>query len=115
MLALNGESMLDMAGLGGSLRLGNDAALVGGADMGAEVGKGLGGTAGAVKGGGVDLLLAVEVLGDGASLLGKRSARSVPATLSGTLSKTLLAGSGLESPDGRDGESNAMAFDRKSV
>lgn len=114
MLALNGESMLDMAGLGGSLRLGNDAALVGGADMGAEVGKGLGGTAGAVKGGGVDLLLAVEV-GDGASLLGKRPARSVPGTLSGTLSGTLLAGSGLESPDGRDGESNAMAFDRKSV
>lgn len=110
MLALNGESMLDMAGLGGSLRLGNDAALVEGADIGAEVGKGLGGTAGAVKGG-VDLLLAVEV-GDGASLLGKRwSDRSV----SGTLSGTLWTESGLDSPDGRDGEFNAIAFDKKSV
>lgn len=110
MLALNGESMLDMAGLGGSLRLGNDAALVGGADIGAEVGKGLGGTAGAIKGD-VDLLLAVEV-GDGASLLGKPwSARSV----SGTVSGTLLAESGLESPDGRDGEFNAIALDKKSV
>lgn len=37
-LALSGESMLEMAGLGGSLRLGNDAGPVGGADMGADDG-----------------------------------------------------------------------------
>lgn len=33
-LALRGESKLDMAGLGGSLRLGNEAAPMGGADIG---------------------------------------------------------------------------------
>ena len=37
-LALIGESKLEMAGLGGSLRLGKEAAPVGGADMGAEDG-----------------------------------------------------------------------------
>lgn len=48
-----------MAGLGGNFRLGNEAAPVGGADIGAEVGNGLGGTAGAVAGGD-GLLLTVE-------------------------------------------------------
>lgn len=41
--ALRGESRLDMAGLGGSMKLGNEVGPVGGADMGALV-KGLGGT-----------------------------------------------------------------------
>ncbi len=35
-LALRGESKLEMAGLGGSLRLGNEAAPVGGADIGPD-------------------------------------------------------------------------------
>ena len=49
-LALRGESMLDAAGDGGIFRLGKAVAPVGGADMG-SCAKGLGGTAGAVRGG----------------------------------------------------------------
>lgn len=43
--ALSGESTLEKAGLGGSLRLGNLAAIFGGADIGAEVGSGVRGKA----------------------------------------------------------------------
>jgi hypothetical protein len=49
-LALSGESKLDTAGEGGILRLGNDVAPTGGADMG-SCAKGLGGIGGAVAGG----------------------------------------------------------------
>ena len=103
-LALSGESTLEMAGLGGNLMLGNLAA-AGGADIGAEVGSGVRDTAGADTGG-VDLLLAVE-FGDTASPLGKRSTLSV--------SGLLLVESGLRSPSGIDGEFSAMALDKKSV
>lgn len=52
MLALMGESRLETAGLGGSLRLGKVAGPVGGADMGgADDVNGLGGITGAVAGG----------------------------------------------------------------
>lgn len=95
-----------MAGLGGSLRLGNEALPVGGADIGAEVGNGLGGTIGAVPGGDGLLLLAVEG-GDDSSTLGKRATCSV--------SRLLFKESGLEVPDVGDGEFSAMAFDKKSV
>lgn len=105
MLALSGESMLDMAGLGGSFRLGNDTGPVGGADIAADVGKGLGGTAGAVVGG--DGLLLTEDVGEDRSVFDERSTRSV--------SGLLFVESGLESPDVTEGEFNAMAFDKKSV
>jgi hypothetical protein len=103
-LALSGESMLEMAGLGGSFRLGNEAA-PGGADIGADVGNGLGGTTGAVVGGDA-LLLTVEV-GEDCPVLDDRSAPSD--------SGLLFAEPGLESPDVTDGEFNERAFDKKSV
>lgn len=105
MLALNGESILEMAGLGGSFKLGNEAGPVGGADIGAEVGNGLGGTTGAVVGGD-GLLLTVEV-GEDRSVFEERFALSV--------SGLLLVESGLESPGVSDGEFKAIAFDKKSV
>jgi hypothetical protein len=47
-LALSGEQTLDRAGEGGILRLGNEVAPVGGADMGGNWVNGLGGISGAV-------------------------------------------------------------------
>lgn len=110
-VALRGESIWETAGLGGSLRLGKPAAPVGGADMGAEVGKGLGGTTGAVAGGDMlketfELVLVVEV-GEELSHLHEQS------------DCLLLAVSGRESgvvwPEPMAGELRDMALERKSV
>ena len=110
-LALNGDSMFDTAGLGGSLKLGNEAAH-GGADIGAN---GLGGKAeGPSTADGLPLSVdfvdtvdaAVEV-DKGRSSLGRFPSLSA--------SGLLLTESGLESPDVTDGELRTTALDKKSV
>jgi hypothetical protein len=101
-----GESRLDKAGLGGSFMLGKDVAPVGGADIGADVGKGLGGTKGAVAGG--EDLLGFEVGGE-RSHLQEHSEWSLLAAVPGMES-------GVDSPeDAAVGEPSAMALVRKSV
>jgi hypothetical protein len=105
-LGMLGESRFDKAGLGGSFMLGKEVAPVGGADMGAEVGKGLGGTKGAVAGG-VDLL-GLEVGGE-RSHLQEHSEWSLLAAVPGRES-------GVEAPEeAAVGEPRAMALVRKSV
>lgn len=119
-----GDSRLETAGLGGSLRLGNDVGPVGGADMG-TLEKGLGGTSDAeaearafsiadalsdaviliLTGGGDDLLLAVDVEGECSSwVLSALSLESVPG-----------ADSGVVSPEAMAGECRDMALERKSA
>jgi hypothetical protein len=109
-LGVKGESRQEMAGLGGSLRLGKLAGPVRGADMGAEVGKGLGGTNGAVAGG--EFLLAGADVGDGRALLHEQSEGSLLAAVLGNES-------GVSWPDegvgGVDGEPRALALLRKSM
>ena len=100
--------MLEIAGLGGTLRLGKLAAL-GGADMGTETVKGLGDTMGAVAGGETPLVLTleVEVVGDERSDLQEHSDCSLLAE-SGSES-------GVVSPEANAGELRDMALERKSV
>lgn len=89
---------MDTAGLGGSLRLGKEAA-PGGADMGAEDVYGLGGMTGAEVGG--DGLLPVDDVGEASDC---------------SLAARPEAESGVVSPDDTTaGELRDMALDRKSV
>lgn len=116
--ALMGESRLDTAGLAGSLMLGKVAGPVGGADMGTEVGKGLGGKMGAVAGTWSleDAALAVAALGEERGEpphLQEQSDCSL-AAVPGTEVKE----SGVVSPEARPagvGELRAIALERKSV
>lgn len=95
-----------MAGLGGSLRLGKEAAPVGGADMGPEEVYGLGGTTGADVGGD-GLLLDVEV-GEVSPAFDDTSDFSLGAAPE--------AESGVVSPeDATIGELRDIALVRKSV
>jgi hypothetical protein len=70
---LIGESRLEIAGLGGSFRLGKVAGPIGGADIGMEeLANGLGGTMGAVAGG-EGLLMVSPFVDDGCSSLQEHS------------------------------------------
>lgn len=108
-VALIGESRLPIAGLGGSLRLGKLAAPVGGADMGTEAVKGLGGIMGAVAGEEAILILRpdVEDVGDDWPDFDEHSDCSL-ASVSGIES-------GVVSPEAMAGELSDMALVRKSV
>lgn len=111
-LALIGESMFDRLGLGGTLRLGKQAAPVGGADMGAAQVKGLGGTMGAVAGGvgrpeALEVMLEADDDGGVASRLQAVSLSSL-VTVSGRES-------GVVRPELVAGELRAIALVRKSV
>jgi hypothetical protein len=110
-LALNGESILETLGLGGTLRLGKQAGPVGGADIGVEQVKGLGGTIGAVAGGvgraNFFVVLEAEVGGVPSSLLLEVSVSSLVA-VSGSES-------GVVCPELVAGELRAIALVRKSV
>lgn len=102
---LMGESRLEMAGLGGTFRLGKQFAPVAGADMGSGAVNGVGGTADAGEGG---LLLAALEAGDGRSSTEERSDLSLAADVG--------ADSGEISPGARAGElSDPRALERKSV
>lgn len=94
-----GESRFEMAGLGGNLRLGKVTGPVGGADMGAESLKGLGGIRGAVAGGG-RLVHSLDV-GEDCSLFEEQSDCSL-VDVGG-------AESGVVSPEARAGEFMDMA------
>lgn len=104
-LALIGESKLLMAGLGGSFKLGKEARLVGGADMGNGAVNGPGGMSDAVAGE-EGLLLALDV--------GERRS-SLEEHLDLSLVAVPGAESGVVSPDTMAGELRDMALDRKSV
>jgi hypothetical protein len=101
---------LEMAGLGGSLRLGKVAGPVGGADMGIdELTNGLGGTMGAVAGG--EGFLAVS-----------RSTESECSSLHEQSEGMLVAVSGIDADSGvvspewtASGELREIALERKSV
>lgn len=101
--------MLQTEGLGGTFRLGNVAGPVGGADKGAAEGlKGVGGTMGAVAGGGVLSSFSL-VGGEECSCLQEQSDCSLVAVPGAE------DDSGVVSPDGGRGELRDMALDRKSV
>lgn len=111
-LALNGESILEMLGLGGTFRLGKQAGPVGGADIGVEQVKGLGGTIEAVAGGVgranlFEVVLEAEDGGVPSSLLLEVSVSSLVA-VSGNES-------GVVCPELVAGELRAIALVRKSV
>lgn len=107
MLGVIGESRCETDGLGGNLRLGK-VAMPGGADMGTDAVKGLGGTIGAVAGGeSLMLALDIEVVGEERSDLYEQSDCSL-ASISGRES-------GVVSPEAIAGEFNDMALERKSV
>ena len=106
-LGVIGESRLEIDGLGGNLRLGKLAA-PGGADMGTDAVKGLGGTMGAVAGGESLMLgLDIEVVGEERSDLNEQSDCSL-AAVSGRES-------GVVSPEAIAGEFKDRALERKSV
>lgn len=111
-LALIGESIFDTLGLGGTLRLGKQAAPAGGADMGVAQVKGLGGAMGAVAGGvgrpdALEVMLEADDEGGDASRFKDLSVSSLAAE-SGRES-------GVVKPELVAGELRAMAFVRKSV
>lgn len=112
--ALNGDlaglSRLEMAGLGGSLRLGKVAGPVGGADMGIDVlAKGLGGIIGAVAGGEGFLVVSPSDESECSSL--HEHSEGTLVAVSGTDTD-----SGVVSPEWTaSGEFREMALDKKSV
>lgn len=103
---LMGESRLEMAGLGGTFRLGKQFAPVAGADMGSGAVNGVGGTA--IAGAGDEgLLLAALEAGDGRSSTEELSDLSLAADVG--------ADAGEISPGARAGELSDRALERKSV
>lgn len=105
-LELKGESRLEMAGLGGTFKLGKQFAPVGGADMGSGAVNGVGGTA-VADAGDEGLLLAALEAGDGRPSVEHVSDLSLAADVG--------AESGEISPGARAGELSDRAFERKSV
>jgi hypothetical protein len=105
-LELIGESRLEMAGLGGTFKLGKQFAPVAGADMGSGAVNGVGGIIADADAGDEGLLLAALEAGDG------RSSNELSDL---SLAADVGAESGEISPAASAGELRDRALERKSV